>query len=217
MKRNYIFALITILIWASMASMVKLLLANIPNLEALAISSVFVFFIFVDNQYKNRKNQRNETIYSEIVWSDGRTWFSWIIFVLCIVLLRHRRAQFSGGLYLKLPMAYDDCAVFLFDFKGTCHCTEMCGYGVFFPGNCDSVLGKGRNGRRKHYGGHGGISFVGTGSCGGEGYGKDSESGVFDSVFIGTVLGNGIKGKDKGAGVGGTYIDCWWNCAAERV
>lgn len=50
MKKNYTFALITILIWASMASMVKLLLANIPNLEALAISSVFAFlFLLIIN------------------------------------------------------------------------------------------------------------------------------------------------------------------------
>ena len=50
MKKNYIFALITILIWASMATMVKLLLADIPNLEALAISSVFAFlFLLIIN------------------------------------------------------------------------------------------------------------------------------------------------------------------------
>ncbi|MBR6536643.1 MAG: DMT family transporter [Lachnospiraceae bacterium] len=50
MKKNYIFAFITILIWASMATMVKLLLADIPNLEALAISSVFAFlFLLIIN------------------------------------------------------------------------------------------------------------------------------------------------------------------------
>ena len=50
MKKNYIFALITILIWATMATMVKLLLADIPNLEALAISSVFAFlFLLIIN------------------------------------------------------------------------------------------------------------------------------------------------------------------------
>lgn len=50
MKKNYIFALITILIWAFMATMVKLLLTDIPNLEALAISSVFAFlFLLIIN------------------------------------------------------------------------------------------------------------------------------------------------------------------------
>ena len=50
MKKNYIFALITILIWASMATMVKVLLADIPNLQALAVSGVFGFlFLLVIN------------------------------------------------------------------------------------------------------------------------------------------------------------------------
>lgn len=50
MKKNYTFALITILIWASMATMVKVLLADIPNLQALAVSGVFAFlFLFLMN------------------------------------------------------------------------------------------------------------------------------------------------------------------------
>ena len=50
MKKNYTFALITILIWASMATMVKVLLADIPNLQALAVSGVFAFlFLLVIN------------------------------------------------------------------------------------------------------------------------------------------------------------------------
>lgn len=47
MKKNYTFALITILIWASMATMVKVLLADIPNLQALAVSSVFAFLFLL--------------------------------------------------------------------------------------------------------------------------------------------------------------------------
>lgn len=47
MKKNYTFALITILIWASMATMVKVLLAEIPNLQALAVSGVFAFIFLL--------------------------------------------------------------------------------------------------------------------------------------------------------------------------
>lgn len=47
MKKNYTFALITILIWASMATMVKVLLADIPNLQALAVSGVFAFLFLL--------------------------------------------------------------------------------------------------------------------------------------------------------------------------
>ena len=39
--------MVTILIWATMATMVKVLLADIPNLEALAISSVFAFLFLL--------------------------------------------------------------------------------------------------------------------------------------------------------------------------
>ena len=41
MKKNYIYAILTVFIWSTMASTTKLLLSNIPNLEALSISSVF--------------------------------------------------------------------------------------------------------------------------------------------------------------------------------
>lgn len=50
MKKNYIFALITVLIWATMATVVKVLLSDIPNLQALSISGVFAFlFLFLLN------------------------------------------------------------------------------------------------------------------------------------------------------------------------
>lgn len=39
MKKNYIFAIITVFMWSTLAAVVKLLLSDIPNLEALAISS----------------------------------------------------------------------------------------------------------------------------------------------------------------------------------
>lgn len=50
MKKNYTFALITVLIWATMATVVKVLLSDIPNLQALAVSGVFAFlFLFLLN------------------------------------------------------------------------------------------------------------------------------------------------------------------------
>ena len=47
MKNNYIFALVTVLIWATMATVVKVLLSDIPNLQALAISGVFAFLFLL--------------------------------------------------------------------------------------------------------------------------------------------------------------------------
>lgn len=49
MKKNYVYAFITVLIWATLAVEVKLLLSSIPNLEILCISgfaaSAFLFLI----------------------------------------------------------------------------------------------------------------------------------------------------------------------------
>lgn len=47
MKKNYIFALVTVLIWATMATTVKVLLSDIPNLQALSISGVFAFLFLL--------------------------------------------------------------------------------------------------------------------------------------------------------------------------
>ncbi len=50
MKKSYIFAIITVVIWATMAAVVKLILFDIPNLQALSISSYFAFaFLLVLN------------------------------------------------------------------------------------------------------------------------------------------------------------------------
>lgn len=43
MKKNYIYAISTVFIWATMAAMVKKMLFDIPNLQTLSISSVFAF------------------------------------------------------------------------------------------------------------------------------------------------------------------------------
>lgn len=50
MKKNYIYASITVVIWATLAPVVKLLLTDIPSFEALAISSAFAFvFLLIVN------------------------------------------------------------------------------------------------------------------------------------------------------------------------
>lgn len=50
MKKNYIYALLTVFIWSTMAAIAKLLLGELPNLETLSISSVFAFlFLLVIN------------------------------------------------------------------------------------------------------------------------------------------------------------------------
>lgn len=50
MKKNYIYAIVTVLIWSTMAAVVKKVLNDIPNLQALSVSSFFAFlFLFVIN------------------------------------------------------------------------------------------------------------------------------------------------------------------------
>ncbi|MBE5883595.1 MAG: DMT family transporter [Lachnospiraceae bacterium] len=47
MKKQYIYALATVFIWATMAAIVKKMLFDIPNLEALSISSYFAFLFML--------------------------------------------------------------------------------------------------------------------------------------------------------------------------
>ncbi len=47
MKKNYIYALTTVFIWSTLAAMAKKLLADLPNLETLAISSLFAFLFLL--------------------------------------------------------------------------------------------------------------------------------------------------------------------------
>lgn len=60
MKKNYVYGIITVLIWASMAAMVKSLLNNIPDLEALSISSALgsVFLMIMNLANGNIKKIR---------------------------------------------------------------------------------------------------------------------------------------------------------------
>ena len=53
MKKNYVYALLTIFIWSTMAAIVKLMLFDIPNLQALSISSVFAFLFLLILNIKN--------------------------------------------------------------------------------------------------------------------------------------------------------------------
>mgnify|MGYP002519886642 CR=1 FL=1 len=47
MKKNYTYAFLTVFIWATMAASAKLLLSDIPNLQALSVSSVFSFLFLL--------------------------------------------------------------------------------------------------------------------------------------------------------------------------
>ena len=50
MRKNYCYAGVTVLIWSTLATVVKLVLTDIPNLEALAVSSAFAFvFLLILN------------------------------------------------------------------------------------------------------------------------------------------------------------------------
>lgn len=53
MKKNHVYALSTVFIWATMAAIVKSLLSDIPNLEALSISSCFAFLFLLIVNVKN--------------------------------------------------------------------------------------------------------------------------------------------------------------------
>ena len=53
MKKSFTYALITVLIWSTTASVVKIMLSDIPNLEALSISSYFSFLFLLIVNIKN--------------------------------------------------------------------------------------------------------------------------------------------------------------------
>ena len=53
MKKNYIYAILTVCIWATMATVTKILVSDIPSLETLAISSAFAFIFLLGLNIKN--------------------------------------------------------------------------------------------------------------------------------------------------------------------
>lgn len=53
MKKNYIYAFLTVSIWSTMAAVVKMLLSDVPSLEALSISSIFAFLFLLLINTKN--------------------------------------------------------------------------------------------------------------------------------------------------------------------
>ena len=61
MKKNYIYAIVTVLIWSTMATTVKMMLADIPNLEALSISSylAFIFLLLMNIKTGMIKEMKN--------------------------------------------------------------------------------------------------------------------------------------------------------------
>ena len=46
-KKNYLFAILTVTVWSTMAAVVKSLLSDIPDLEALSVSSAFAFLFLL--------------------------------------------------------------------------------------------------------------------------------------------------------------------------
>ena len=53
MRKNYTYALLTVFIWSTLAAIAKILLSDIPNLETLAVSSVFAFLFLLAINIKN--------------------------------------------------------------------------------------------------------------------------------------------------------------------
>ena len=53
MKKNYLYAFLTIFIWATMVAIAKMLLSDIPNLETLSVSSIFAFLFLLLINIKN--------------------------------------------------------------------------------------------------------------------------------------------------------------------
>ena len=50
MRKNYLYAGITVMIWSTLATVVKIVLSDIPNFEALAVSGAFAFvFLLIVN------------------------------------------------------------------------------------------------------------------------------------------------------------------------
>lgn len=60
MKKSYAFAVTTVLIWSTMAAIVKSLLNNMPDLQALSISSAFafIFLLIVNIANQSVKNMK---------------------------------------------------------------------------------------------------------------------------------------------------------------
>ena len=54
-KKQYIYGISAILMWSTLATVVKLVMTEIPNLEALSISSLIAFFFLVITNTINGK------------------------------------------------------------------------------------------------------------------------------------------------------------------
>ena len=61
MKKNYLLAGLTVLIWSTMATTVKLLLTDIPNMQALAVSSALAFLFLLLFNIKSGAIRRMRT------------------------------------------------------------------------------------------------------------------------------------------------------------
>lgn len=68
MKRNYLFAGLTVIIWATMATIVKLLLSDVPDLEVLFVSSLFAFvFMTLMNLISGKMKRLKEYRVNDII------------------------------------------------------------------------------------------------------------------------------------------------------
>lgn len=61
MKKSYLYAITTVFIWSTMAAVVKLMLFDIPNLQALSISSFLAALFLLVVNTANRKIKRMKT------------------------------------------------------------------------------------------------------------------------------------------------------------
>lgn len=62
MKKNYAYAVVTVFIWATMAAVVKMVLSDIPNLQALSITSYFAAAFLLLMNLKNGKGPEMKKI-----------------------------------------------------------------------------------------------------------------------------------------------------------
>jgi len=58
LRKNYIYALLSVFIWATMAAIAKLLLSDIPNLQTLSVSSLLAFLFLLLINLKTIKGMR---------------------------------------------------------------------------------------------------------------------------------------------------------------
>ena len=114
MKKSYIYAGVTVLIWSTLATVVKLVLQDIPNLQALTISSAFAFvFLLILNIINGSIKEMKSYKVRDYLTMSGLG-FLGLFMYSAFLLLRNRRARLTGGLYPQLSVAGDDSDIRLY-------------------------------------------------------------------------------------------------------